>query len=434
MPRRNLLTILVACAVSLISYERASRNRYGDLFAEVVNIVSQRYVEPVAQRALFDDAISGMMEGLDRHSTFYPPRKLAAFNEDLDQEFPGIGIEVTLDEESAAPMVNRVLPGTPARRAGLLPGDIIVAIEGQSTRGLSLEASVKLMRGPLGEDVTLTVRHAGADQDIDLVITRDRIETESVLGDFRGKDEKWRYYLQGHPEIGYIRVRTFGARTVEELYDALDYGDHPVEALILDLRDNPGGLLPAAVATCELFLDEGLIVRIVGRSPGVTRQFDAHPRNKKQLPPKLQTTLPMVILVNEYSASASEIVAACLKDHGRAVIVGERTYGKGSVQNVIEIEGGASALKLTTAYYQRPNGHNIHRREGAAEEDEWGVRPSKGFEVKIDNELRRKLALQRFNRDSPPAVRANDEAPAVDPQLEKAVECLKARLAGNRKA
>src|SRR5690606_35464630 len=208
----------------------------------------------------------------------------------------------------------------------------------------------------------------------------------------RKDDDTWEFMLDPDKRLGYIRVTAFGRDTASDLEAAIkQLKQSNLRGLILDLRFNPGGLLTSAVEVADLFVSEGRIVSTSGRN-SPDRVWEARKEGT-------YSDFPMVVLVNRYSASASEIVAACLQDHNRAVIVGERTWGKGSVQNVIELEGGSSALKLTTAGYHRPSGHNIHRFKDSKEEDEWGVKPNKGFEVKFTPEDHRRYRNWRDTRD-----------------------------------
>jgi carboxyl-terminal processing protease len=231
-------------------------------------------------------------------------------------------------------------------------------------------------------------------------------------------------------KIGYVRLTSFSRETTADLKKALEnLKQREMRGLILDLRFNPGGLLTAAIEASDFFLGEGRIVSTEGRNTP-KRTWDA-------VKPGTFEGFPLVVLVNRYSASASEIVAACLQDHNRAIVVGERTWGKGSVQNVIELEGGKTALKLTTASYQRPNGHNIHRFPDAKETDEWGVKPNDGYELKLSDEELGKLMEIRRSRDilkpkpeeGQSAAGDSAELIAADKQLQKAVEHLSAELA-----
>jgi len=319
---------------------------------------------------------------------------------------------------------------TPASRAGVRAGDVILAIDGKDTATMSYRDAVQLIRGLPGEPVRLTLLHVGEEKPVDLVIQRAIIPIESVLGDARRADGDWSFQLQSDPRIMYVRVINFGENTVDELKQALR--GKSMRALILDLRDNAGGLLDAAVGTCEMFLDGGTIVTIRGRDGEVRRTYEADGE------PLLPKDVPLVVLVNHFSASASEIVAACLQDHGRAKIAGQRTWGKGTVQNVIPLEAGRAALKLTTASYWRPSGKNIHRLKDAPEEAEWGVRPDPGLEVKLTEEQADAVRQARRRRDigagpddastkSGGTEKTPQTTPADDAQLRNAVEYLQQR-------
>jgi carboxyl-terminal processing protease len=429
MPLRNMLLIVVTCVVSLLCYQEATHNYYADIVSETMDIIEDQYVEEVDRRTLFESAMRGMVSDLDRHSNYISPDDLRQFDESLNQEFGGIGIEVEMGEESERLTIVSPLPNTPAFEAGMQAGDVIMNIDGQDTEGMTLEDSVDLMRGKPGDPVELDVRREGEAKSIHFSIKRARIPIESVKGDLRRPDGSWRFYLVDHPRIGYVRLTNFGEDSVAELRSALKFEGHPVDALILDLRGNSGGLLTAAVEICDMFIDRGTIVSTRGRGRTVKSKYEANPANT--IAPQ---NMPMVVMTNGVSASASEIVAACLQDHKRAIVVGERSWGKGTVQNVIRLEGGKSALKLTTASYWRPSGKNIHRSENATDDQDWGVRPNKGFEVKLDSEELERLLLARRDRDVLPvvdSVDADGEPPPLldDPQLEKAVEYLQQQLA-----
>jgi carboxyl-terminal processing protease len=231
--------------------------------------------------------------------------------------------------------------------------------------------------------------------------------------------------LDPDEKIGYVRVLSFGRHTARSLRQALsELRESGMQGLILDLRFNPGGLLSAAVDVSDLFISEGRIVSTSGRNVK-EQSWDAHDEGTFE-------GFPMVVLVNGFSASASEIVAACLQDHERAVVVGRRTYGKGSVQNIVELEGGRSALKLTTASYRRPNGENIHRSSDAKPSDAWGVKPDEGFEVTLSGAQMRSLAQARRVRDSLKRDRDDEDTDEVeefaDPQVEKGLSYLRERI------
>lgn len=278
------------------------------------------------------------------------------------------------------------------------------------------------MRGEQGEPVELTIVHEGETQPVRLQVVRATIDIPSVLGDRQNEDGTWDYRLSRDPRIGYLRIVNFGEKTAAELAVAIEaVCGQGVGAMALDLRDNAGGLLTAAVATCELFLPQGLtIVSIRGRDEALAEVFTS-------AGPGMVTDLPIAILINGYTASASEIVAACLQDHGRAVVVGARTWGKGTVQHVIPIEAGRSFLKLTTASYWRPSGRNIHRLSQSTN-GEWGVLPDEGLGVEVSAEYENKLREHRSYRDLPgaaaPANVAAEPSAVADVALNRAVEYL----------
>ncbi len=396
MPMRNLATITIATIVSLLCYLKIERNRDAAIIAEAMHIIEEEFYEDVDRRTLFEGAMNGMVRQLDEHSAYFRPKQYDALRMNLDQEFAGIGIVVELNPDTKRLTVLSPLVGTPAHRAGMRAGDVILEIDSQNTEGMDLTDAVELMRGAKGEPVSLLVQHKGDEESVPFKIKRDTIPLESVLGDTRRDDGSWNYYLTDQPHIGYIRLTTFGDRTSSELRTAIEqFEKHPVDALILDLRGNAGGYLKTAVEVCDDFIGEKKVIVSTRRRGGVMRG-EPFMASSNVL---FDTDVPMVVLTNRYSASASEIVAACLQDHGRAVIVGERTWGKGTVQNIIKMEGGKSALKLTTASYWRPSEKNIHRGKDAKDEDDWGVRPNDGFEVKLSDEEFEKVVKARRRRD-----------------------------------
>jgi carboxyl-terminal processing protease len=432
MSRRNLLIIFLVSAVSLLCHQRADRNRYASTLAEAMHLIDRRYVEEVAPRELYENAMRGMAEGLDPYSAYIKPSEYKQLLEGLEQKFGGIGIVVELNPETKRLTVMTPLIDTPAYRAGMKTGDIILKINGRDTSGMTLKGTVDLIQGKPGEIVRLTVLHLGEEEPVELEIERAIIPIDSVLGDRRREDGTWDFSLPDHPRITYLRLVTFGDRTVEELSKVLK--SRAVQGLIIDLRDDAGGSFSAAVKTCELFVAEGEIVSTRGRGGHVLRTYAASGK------PLLDPHVPMAVLVNRYSASASEVVAACLQDHHRAKIIGQRTFGKGTVQNILDLEGGRSALKLTTSSYWRPSGKNIHRRKGAKEEADWGVRPDPGFEVAVTEAEADKVRKQRRQRDLghdaeklPAAEEQNGQdsqnaQPVEDRCLYEAIEYLESQL------
>ncbi len=427
MPLNNILVIAFSAVFSLICYATAQRNRYAATVTEAMGIIAEEFIEPVEMRDLFENAMDGMVQELDQYSGFISRDDFTQFQESLDQNFGGIGIIVEVDSTTNRLTITSPLVNSPAFRAGLRGGDIILEIDSTSTEGMSLRDAVGFMRGPPGSPVHLKIQHRDK-QIVEMDVDRDIIPVLSVKGDRLKPDGQWVFHLQQHPDIGFIRVSTFGEKTVSELKDALRFENGPVKAVIIDLRNNAGGLLAAAVEACDMFIDEGKIVTTRGRGGSERRREVATKAGTI-----VDRDVPVVILVNHFSASASEIVAACLQDHGRAYVVGERTWGKGTVQNIIELEGGKSALKLTTATYWRPSGQNIHRAKAATEQDDWGVRPSDPTEIELTDEQAIIIAKDRQRRDilptegeEPPAIDPEDAV--VDPQLQRAIEYLQEQI------
>jgi len=360
------------------------------LLVDTLDQVERNYVKNVTRRELVEAAIKGVLDRLDPYSTYIGPKELPAFRSSVESEFGGIGIQVTV--EGGYLRVISPLVGTPAYRAGVVAGDRIVEIDGKPTAGMTIDQAIRRLKGEVGTKVTLTILHPGKSQPEKLTIVRESIHVETVLGDRRNADDTWDYLIDHERRIGYVRLIAFGRDTARDLRQVLERLQREnLRGLILDLRFNPGGLLSSATEVCDLFVAEGRIVSVKGRNTP-ERSWNAH-REGTFL------GFPMVVLINRFSASASEIVAACLQDHHRAVVMGERSWGKGSVQNVIELENGQSALKLTTASYLRPNGKNIDRHSATKGSDEWGVTPDKGYELKLsDTELQR-LVEDRRQRD-----------------------------------
>jgi carboxyl-terminal processing protease len=310
------------------------------LFTEVLSIVQNQYVDEVPPKDLIYSAIKGTLRGLDPHSSFLDPESYHEMQVETSGSFGGLGIEITLKDDVLT--VVAPIEGTPAYRAGLQTGDRIVKIDGLSTKDMQLSDAVKRMRGKPGTKVTVTIAREGWTEPKDFELAREQIRVQSV----RAHD------LGGG--VAYLKLRQFQEQSPGDMSAALDKASKAgMKALILDLRNNPGGLLTAAVEVTEEFIDDGkLVVYTEGRVRNQNMRFSAHA--KKSYP-----NLPMVVLVNQGSASASEIVAGALQDWGRAIIVGAQTFGKGSVQTIIPLSDG-SGLRLTTAKYYTPKGRSIH--------------------------------------------------------------------------
>lgn len=359
--------------------------------ADTVDQVDRNYVTKISRRELMEAAIKGVLSKLDPYSSYIGRDEAGRFKDTVENQFGGIGIQITMDENQLK--ILSPLAGTPAYKAGLLAGDHITKIGDESTEKVSLDEAVQKLKGDAGTSVTLTVIHPGKTKPMTVTVKREVIHIDTVLGDHRKADDSWDYMLDPEKRIGYIRVATFSRDTAEDLKKAiLDLKARKMSGLVLDLRFNPGGLLTSAIDTCDMFLTKGRIVSTEGRNTP-KKVWDATEKTDALV------GFPIAILVNHYSASASEIVAACMQDHKRAVIVGDRTWGKGSVQNVIELEDGKSLLKLTTASYQRPNGHNIHRFPDSKETDEWGVSPNPGYAIKLSDAEMAEILADRRERD-----------------------------------
>jgi carboxyl-terminal processing protease len=385
--------------------------------ADTIDQVERNYVKPVDRRELMEAAIRGVLQKLDPYSGYIPPDEMPGFRTTVESQFGGIGIQITIDNGQLK--VTSPLVGSPAYKAGVQAGDRILQIEGESTKDLMIDEAVRKLKGEIGTSVTFTVQHALTGRNETFTIKREQIHVDTVLGERRKADDTWDFLLDPEKRIGYIRVTAFSRDTAAEVRKALDsLQARKLRGLILDLRFNPGGLLTSAIEVADLFIADGRIVSTKSRNTE-ERVWDA-------VKPGTFEGFPMVVLVNRYSASASEIVAACLQDHGRAVVIGERTWGKGSVQNVIELESGKSALKLTTASYARPNGHNIHRFPDAKESDEWGVKPNDGLEVKLSSDEmmrfldhRRKLDIIEAKRAESAKSTETDAKPGDDRAKDK---------------
>lgn len=394
------------------------------LFVDTFENIERNYVKDVDRRQLIQAAIRGMVTQLDPYSNYISPEELKRFNQEVEQEFGGIGIQVQMDQRVRRLMVMTPLPGTPAYKAGIKSGDLIMEIEGKSSEGVTLEEAVKLLQGKPGTDVSIGVQHAGSDKVEQLKITRAVIQVATVLGDTHKPDDSWNYLIDSESKIAYLRLTHFGRRSADELQEALELlKNEGMRGLVLDLRFNPGGLLGQATKIADLFLESGTIVSVKGRNTD-NRVWSAEKEGTF-------SGFPMAVLVNRFSASASEIVSAALQDHKRAAIVGERSWGKGSVQNVIELENGASALKLTTAQYLRPSGRNIHKFPGAKDDEEWGVGPDSEHKIEFTQKELQDYLDYRRQRDVIGGSATKTEF--VDRQLAHAINHLKTQLAAEKK-
>ncbi|WP_455205619.1 S41 family peptidase [Kaarinaea lacus] len=308
---------------------------------EVFGKIKQDYVEPVSDKELLDNAIRGMLAGLDPHSSYLDAEGYKDLQVGTSGEFGGLGIEVGMEDGFVK--VIAPIDDTPAQRAGIQAGDLIIRLDSKPVKGLTLHQAVNIMRGKVGTPILLTVVRDGEDKPLEIKIIRDTIKVKSV---------KYRSLGDG---FGYLRISQFQSHTGDNLIEAIDKmrdeNEGNLKGLVLDLRNNPGGVLNAAVDVSDAFLDKGLIVYTQGRVPDSELRFNATPK-------EIIEGAPIVVLVNGGSASASEIVAGALQDHKRAVIIGTPTFGKGSVQTILPLQNN-TALKLTTARYYTPSGRSI---------------------------------------------------------------------------
>ena len=437
MPRRNLMIILSMAAISLACYHKTIHSRTVMMFDDAYSKIENRFlfVNHVSEKELADGAIKGMIDvvhKIDDNTVYMPSREAKNFQDKhIDQKMIGVGIQIREDKKTNLLLILSVIANSPAEKAGLKIGDRILKID-QFDAKLSDEFNVKdaqnKIMGPLGKNVTLVIARKGFEKPLTFIIKRGNVKLDSVKGENRVTERKWNYQLPNHPNITYVRLSSFGKNTHKELRKAIEnVGPENIKALVLDMRFNGGGLLDAAYDICNLFVNKsvhnGTIVSIEGRHG--SKHYQATNKNTF-------TQFPIAILINEASASASEIVAACLQDHGRAVIVGTHSYGKGTVQNLITLVDGKSVLKLTVARFIRPNGKNIHKTLApVTDPNQWGVYPNEGLEVKLKKEEIIKL-LNHLNEseyvDKSLIEKDPKAKPFVDRQLEKAVQFLENKL------
>src|ERR1700746_609945 len=321
----------------------ADTYRQLSLFSDVFERVRSDYVEKPDDGKLVESAVNGMLAGLDPHSSYMDPKSFRDMQVQTRGEFGGLGIEVTMEDG----LVKVVAPidDTPAAKAGVMANDIITHLDDEAVQGLTLNQAVDKMRGPVNTKIKLTIMRKGADKPIEVSIVRDIIRVKSV---------RW------HPEggdVGYIRITQFNEQTTDGLKQAINelnaqLGADKIKGYVVDLRNNPGGLLDQAISVSDTFLEKGEIVSTRGRNPKGPQRFKARPGD-------MTKGKPVIVLINGGSASASEIVAGALQDHKRATLIGTRSFGKGSVQTIIPLGAGNGALRLTTARYYTPSGHSI---------------------------------------------------------------------------
>jgi carboxyl-terminal processing protease len=382
MKKINMIIILVVFNILIgdnYLYSKNSNELYEkiDLFSEVLETIKKDYVDEIDQAEVMDSAINGVLQSLDPYSAYMSPKSFKGMQTDTKGEFGGLGIEIGM--ESGVVKVIAPIADTPAANAGIKSGDYIVKINKEQVQGKSLTEAVELMRGPVGSEINLTIRRKNIKKALDFKIKRAIIEVKSVEAKIIGERKK----------IGYLRLKSFNQNSNEQLSKKINKFEknNDLNGYILDLRNNPGGLLNQAISITDFFLNDGEIVSTKGRKVSETRRFFSSKGdgiNGK----------PLIIIINNGSASASEIVSGALKDHKRAIILGERTYGKGSVQSIIPLRNGGG-IRLTISKYYLPSGKSI---------SEVGVLPDifveevgDNFKIdsKTDNQLKYAIRLLR---------------------------------------
>ena len=377
MKKVTLLIILFLNLSFANSYSNNDLYEKIDLFGEVLEKIKEDFVDDVNESKMMDSAINGVLQSLDPYSAYMSPELFKEMQTDTRGEFGGLGIEIGM--ESGLVKVIAPIDDTPAAKAGIKAGDYIVKIGNDQVQGKSLMEAVKLMRGPIGTSIELTIRRKNVKKSLKFVITRKIIEIKSVNSEILGKSKN----------LGYIRLKSFNENSDKQFLNIVKKfeKDSKIEGYILDLRNNPGGLLTQAINITDFFLNDGEIVSTKGRKVSETRRFFAKKGDEVK-------GKPIIVLINNGSASASEIFAGALKDHKRAIILGENSYGKGSVQSIIPLRNGGG-IRLTISKYYLPSGDSI---------SEVGVTPDivveeteDNFKInsKSDNQLN--YALKLFN-------------------------------------
>lgn len=373
------------------------------MLVEIIGLIKENYVDEKENKGLLTAAIKGMVSSLDPFSQFLEPEEYKDMKTETEGQFGGLGIRIAIRENVLT--VVTPLPGTPAYKLGILPGDKIIKIEQDSTQGMSINEAVKRLRGTPGTKVSITIYREGVKDPIEYTITRDIIKIESV-----------RHKMLDNL-VGYVKINEFSAATAKDLRKALDdLTDKNMKYLIVDLRNNPGGLLDVAVDVCKEFLPpDKLVVYTKGRKQNMYREYKTEKNSK-------YVKVPMAVLINRGSASGAEILAGALQDHKRAIIVGSESFGKASVQSVFPLSDG-NALRLTTAKYYTPSGKMIHRSEKT---QEGGIKPDVSIEVPKEIEVK---LQQQSEEIYPPGKEAESVIAAKDrvddEVLKRAIDLLK---------
>jgi len=390
---------------------------------EIVQQIERNYLEEVDRGELMETAIRAIVGKLDSRGgflrsddmEFLGPNELKEMNTQMEQKIAGVGAVLNITNGGEV-TIQFLLPGSPAFDSGLRAGDRIVSIDGTELNQLA--TAVKLLRGPVGTEVVVGIRRDGSEEVREFRLTRNTVRLPSVVGDHRKPDNTWDFMLDEQRKIGYVQLSQVGKQSADEMLAAVDELEaRGMKALVLDLRNNPGGMLDGAVTISDLFVESGRILTVKGRN-GETI-YDARPEGTF-------TNFPVAVLVNRKTASAAEIIASCLQDHQRAVVVGERTFGQGIVRSLFQLKTGVGAMKLPVATYYRPSGKSMNRFPNSKDSDDWGVSPDPGYEVVFTED-----EMKQYDKARSEHATAGESVAKPgfhDRQLEKALEWAKARL------
>ena len=377
MKRILILSILFFNSISSLAYSKNDLYEKIDLFGEVLEKIKKDYVDDVDQVEMMDSAINGVLQSLDPYSAYMSPELFKEMQTDTSGEFGGLGIEIGM--EAGVVKVISPIDDTPAAKAGIKSGDYIVQIGKEQVQGKSLMEAVKLMRGPVGTSIDLTIRRKAVKKPLEFSITRKVIEVQSVNSKVISEEKN----------LGYIRLKSFNENSDKQILAAIKKFEKnkKIKGYVLDLRNNPGGLLTQAISITDFFLDDGEIVSTKGRNISETRKFFARRGDETK-------GKPLVVLINNGSASASEIFAGALKDHKRAIILGENPYGKGSVQSIIPLRNGGG-MRLTISKYYLPSGKSIS--DVGVTPDIFVEEVGEEFKINSANDNQLNYAIKLFN-------------------------------------
>ena len=436
-----LLAVILAVLLLQLPFAIAARSaeyNWCNPILDVWGLINHSYVEEVDNNTLRDSAINGMVESLgDPFTEYIPAVHVAEFDKNMRGTFVGIGASVRM--EDGWPVIVTPMDDSPAYEAGVLAGDRIIRIDGETTQGLTIQQVVDRLTGKPGSEVVVRVaRNDGTEKDITIV--RRRIFTRTIKGYYRENGD-WKYTLDPERGVLYVRITQFTQTTAPRLLTVLQQNLSNTKGIVLDLRANPGGLLQSAVQIADMFLPDDLVIVSSEGRKRARQEFISSDKNTVISP-----DVPLIVLVDGSSASASEILAGALSDHKRAIIVGTRTYGKGTVQSVVPLKSGAGELKITEAYYHLPSGRVVHRTDKSTR---WGVDPSEGYFVPVSQQDLQELQRWEYELDiihnNDEETNADSESPIAahteewsdpdwirktrhDPQLAAAVEAIYAKL------